>query len=507
MENVKGSVDFGPFLTDGSVSLPDCDETVPVRILRDTGAGQSFLLEGLLPLSKHTATGSYVLVRGLEMGYMEVPLHRIHFNSKLVLGEVVVGVRARLPVSGVAFILGNDLAGGNVWDKSEVPPIVLSDVEKLDGSSDCPNLFPACAITRAMAKKSVLDEPKSILNDTFIASEYYFPTEPDTMYTMAEDEIPVHEVPSVDDQTDNSASMFERPFVWDDHVNTCSLSPLYSVTRNELIKAQRADETFEELFSLVVGVAGGGNKFSLPYYFLQDGLLCRQQPVSTDSALDPRIQIVVPLTFRHAVLQLSHQGLVGHMGVRKTYDRILRKLYWPRIKRDVVNYIRSCHICQVTGKPNQKFPLAPLQPIAVVTTPFEHLIIDCVGPLPRSKAGHAYLLTVMCQSTRYPAAYPLRSITTKSILKALTSFMSVFGIPKTIQSDQGSNFMSRQFSKVMHQLMVKHSISSAYHPQSQGVLERFHQTLKSLLRSYCVELDCDWEDGLPWMLLAIREVV
>ncbi len=161
----------------------------------------------------------------------------------------------------------------------------------------------------------------------------------------------------------------------------------------------------------------------------------------------------------------------------------------------------------MTGKPNQKVPLAPLQPIAVVTTPFEHLIIDCVGPLPRSKAGHAYLLTVMCQSTRYPAAYPLRSITTKSILKALTSFMSVFGIPKTIQSDQGSNFMSRQFSNVMQQLKVKHSISSAYHPQSQGVLERFHKTLKSLLRSYCVELDCDWEDGLPWMLLAICEVV
>ncbi len=334
---------------------------------------------------------------------------------------------------------------------------------------------------------------------------------------MADEFVLTHvpSVPSVDDQTDNSASMFERPFIWDDHVNICSLSPLYSVetrnfetrnfeTQNELIKAQRADETFEELFSLVVGVAGGGNKFSLPYYFLQDGLLCRQQPVSTDSALDPRIQIIVPLTFRHAVLQLSHQGLVGHMGVRKTYDRILRKFYWPRIKRDVVNYIRSCHICQMTGKPNQKVPLAPLQPIAVVTTPFEHLIIDCVGPLPRSKAGHAYMLTVMCQSTRYPAAYPLRSITTKSILKALTSFISVFG---TIQSDQGSNFMSRQFSKVMQQLKVKHSISSAYHPQSQGVLERFHQTLKSLLRSYCVELDCDWEDGLPWMLLAIREVV
>lgn len=193
--------------------------------------------------------------------------------------------------------------------------------------------------------------------------------------------------------------------------------------------------------------------------------------------------------------------------MRKTYNRILSKFYWPKIKREVTSYIRTCHTCQMTGKPNQKILLAPLQPIAAVTTPFEHLINHCVGSLPRSRAVHAYLLTIMCQSTHYFAAYPLRSITTKSILKVLTSFMSIFGIPKTIQSDQGSNFMSRYFSRVMRQLKVTHNISSAYHPQSQGVLERFHQTLKSLLRSYCVELDCEWEEGLPWMLLAIREVV
>ncbi len=109
MESVKNNADFAPFLTEGTVALPNSDETVPVRILRDTGAGQSFLMEGLLPLSERTATGTQVLVRGLEMGCTEVPLHRIHLNSKLVSGDVVVGVRAMLPVPGVTFILGNDL--------------------------------------------------------------------------------------------------------------------------------------------------------------------------------------------------------------------------------------------------------------------------------------------------------------------------------------------------------------------------------------------------------------
>lgn len=53
---------------------------------------------------------------------------------------------------------------------------------------------------------------------------------------------------------------------------------------------------------------------------------------------------------------------------------------------------------------------------------------------------------------------------------------------------------------------MKHNQSSAYHAQSQGALEWFHQTLKALLRAYCVELNRDWEEGLPWLLLAAREV-
>ena len=60
---------------------------------------------------------------------------------------------------------------------------------------------------------------------------------------------------------------------------------------------------------------------------------------------------------------------------------------------------------------------------------------------------------------------------------------------------------------VLQQLNIKHNLATAYHAQSQGALERFHQTLKSLLRSYCTELDADWEEGLPWLLLASREVV
>ncbi|XP_073771215.1 uncharacterized protein [Danio rerio] len=308
----KTSVDFGPFITDGSVSLPDSDEFVPVRILRDTGAGQSFLMQGLLPLSERTATGSHVLVRGLEMSYMEVPLHHIHLNSKLVTGDVVVGVRANLPIPGVTFILGNDLAGGNVWEKpdGEISPVVFPSVEGLNKPPDCSDLFPACAVTRAMTKRGVLDETGSVLSDTFISSTDSS-LEPGTVNTTTVDEeTPVHNITSVDAHIEKPVSLSESP-PCDANANTCLLSPLHSVTRAELIKAQHADEAVQEMFSLVG--AGGENKVSTSY-ILRDGLLCRQQPMSSDSSLDPRIQIVVPSIFRHDVLRLSHQGPAGHTG-------------------------------------------------------------------------------------------------------------------------------------------------------------------------------------------------
>ena len=92
----------------------------------------------------------------------------------------------------------------------------------------------------------------------------------------------------------------------------------------------------------------------------------------------------------------------------------------------------------------------------------------------------------MCQSTRYPAAYPLRSITTKAVVKALTQFISVFGIPKVIH----------MFGQVLRSLCIKHSQSAAYHAQSQttGCIGEIIR-LKSLLRAYCTELDGDWEGG------------
>ena len=161
----------------------------------------------------------------------------------------------------------------------------------------------------------------------------------------------------------------------------------------------------------------------------------------------------------------------------------------------------------MVGKPNQTIPKAQLHPIPAFDEPFSRILIDCVGPLPRTKSGNEYLLTIMCTSTRFPEAIPLRNIKTKSIVKALIKFFTFVGLPKSVQSDQGSNFMSGIFQQVMHELGIKQFRSSAYHPESQGALERFHQTLKNMIRSYCFDTEKDWDEGIHLLLFAVRESV
>ncbi len=182
----------------------------------------------------------------------------------------------------------------------------------------------------------------------------------------------------------------------------------------------------------------------------------------------------------------------------------MKPFFWPSMKSDVAKLYKSCHACQIAGKAKQVVPPAPLKPIPVLGEPFEQILIDCVGPLPKTKSGNSYLLTLMCVSTRFPEAIPLRSLKAYAIVKAIVKFCTTFGRPKCIQSDQGTNFMSRVFATVMKQLNIKHQVSSAYHPQSQGAIERFHQTLKSMLCTFCVEHEEEWDEHIPLLLFAVR---
>uniref|UniRef100_A0A8C6M3U4 SCAN box domain-containing protein n=1 Tax=Nothobranchius furzeri TaxID=105023 RepID=A0A8C6M3U4_NOTFU len=148
---------FGPFMSEGQVSLTEsCATLTPVKILRDTGASQTLILQKVLPFDELSSTGSSVMLAGVNAVPVSRSLHRIYLWSGLFTGSCEVAVCPSLPVEGVALLLGNDLASGAV-----IPPPVVSNESISSGEcEEAPaGVLPACVCTRSQAKKTheVLD--------------------------------------------------------------------------------------------------------------------------------------------------------------------------------------------------------------------------------------------------------------------------------------------------------------------------------------------------------------
>lgn len=221
----------------------------------------------------------------------------------------------------------------------------------------------------------------------------------------------------------------------------CGVAPqlgdvLSSITSERLIEWQKEDVSLNKCFDSVVSFENA--KVQETAYLVDAGVLMRKWTAhKTGEDWDTVWQVVVPSPLRQQVLSLAHNpAWSGHLGVTKTYNRVLRHFFWPGLKSDIVQYCKTCHVCQLAGKVNQPVPRVPLHPIPVIGEPFERVIVDCVGPLPKTRTGNQFLLTIMCSATRYPEAIPLRIITAKTIIKSLIKFFSTFGLPRVIQTDQ-----------------------------------------------------------------------
>ena len=137
--------------------------------------------------------------------------------------------------------------------------------------------------------------------------------------------------------------------------------------RSNLIAAQKEDVTLVKCFDAALAPESAKNKES--DYFFENDLLMRRWKSRTGFNNDWTnvFQIVVPTPYRQSVLSLAHEHLCsGHLGITKTYDRVLRQFFWPGLKRDVSLFCRTCHVCQVTGKPNQVIKPAPLHPVPAI---------------------------------------------------------------------------------------------------------------------------------------------
>lgn len=132
--------------------------------------------------------------------------------------------------------------------------------------------------------------------------------------------------------------------------------------------------------------------------------------------------------------------------------------------------------------------------------------MDIIGPLPKSRSGKQYVLVICDYTTRYPEAVAMRSVDAEHVAEELVAVFSRVGVPREILTDQGSNFTFQLLSELYRLLHIHPIRTSPYHPQTDGLVERFNQTLKSMLRKTARTEGKDWDKLLPYLLFAYREV-
>ena len=225
-----------------------------------------------------------------------------------------------------------------------------------------------------------------------------------------------------------------------------------------------------------------------------------------DHVGDPRKQILVPRSLREKVMGVAHNSLFGgHLGVKKTEDRIQTNFFWPGLHEDVTSFCRSCDVCQKTVA-RGSVPRALLGDMPLIDQPFKRVAIDLVGPIaPASDKEHRYILTLVDYATRYPEAVPLKNIDTETVTEALLDMYSRVGVPEEVLSDLETQFTSDCIKEVYRLLSIRRLTTSTYHPDCNGLVEKFNGTLKRMLTRLCHEQPRQWHCFINPLLFAYRE--
>lgn len=202
-------------------------------------------------------------------------------------------------------------------------------------------------------------------------------------------------------------------------------------------------------------------------------------------------------SMRRGIFHLIHD--LSHPGVKTTIREITKRFIWPGIKKDVNKWAKSCLQCQ-SSKISQHNKTA-LGKFTEPDSRFQNIHIDIVGPLPISD-GYKYLLTCIDRFSRWPVAIPIRDITSETVVKSfIKDWISNYGIPNKITTDQGRQLESNLFNELAKRFGIKHIHTTAYHPQSNGMIERFHRTMKTALKCHS---NSTWTDALPLIMLGLR---
>ena len=209
---------------------------------------------------------------------------------------------------------------------------------------------------------------------------------------------------------------------------------------------------------------------------------------------------------RKEVVISCHNALyAAHFGINKTLEKVKGSFHWYKMNEDIKFHVKSCSVCN-RNKGLHKKPKAALQ--AYITGyPMDRVALDIIGPLPKTRRGNRFILVIGDQFTRWMEAFPLPDQQADKVAEKLVhEFISRYGTPLEIHTDQGRNFEGSLFKEVCKLFDIKKTRSTSYRPCSNGVIEKFNLTLEKMIHSFVNKNANDWDLYIGILMSAYRSM-
>ena len=281
-----------------------------------------------------------------------------------------------------------------------------------------------------------------------------------------------------------------------------TLNPGEESDQSDFSTRQRRDEDLAVIIEyLETGVLPQDDRLartlvlSSSQYALEDDVLYK---VESDSTL----RVIPPKDQREKLFKEAHSGVFGaHLSDVKVHSELSRHYWWSGMRGDITRWTRGCLVCN-SRSPGQAVH-APLTPIPVAG-PFDRIGADIIQ-FPRSDLGNQYAVVFMDYLTKWPEVYPTPDQTAATVANLLVrEIVSRHGVPSELLSDRGRAFLSSLLQEVQLLLGYKKVNTTAYHPQTDGLVERFNRTLTAMLAKTVERGGRDWDQRLPFVLFAYR---
>ena len=217
------------------------------------------------------------------------------------------------------------------------------------------------------------------------------------------------------------------------------------------------------------------------------------------------MQLVVPLEFVDKLLHQHHSTPTGaHIGCHKLLSIIKARYYWDTLNKDVISFVLSCERC-LAAKSKQTPLKLPMKLHDASPSPFSRVVLDAVGPLTPSVNGYQYVQVLVDLYSRCVVAWPTREIKAHTTLKEMFNrLFCVFGVPEILYTDSSTNYKNKLFRECFEKLNITHIFGSPWHPQSQGLVERYNKTLKEATRTLINAKQTNWGEFIAPITFAMN---